>query len=129
MHRDYHITYIYIHNILPVFSNIPICSTCVPTPMATQTRSGNAMPARIAAKTRSGMPMPARIATETRSGIAMPARIAVKNRSGQEIEKESKDNERDLDENWKVVEIAKELRENRKRMEDVETESERTERE
>ena len=115
MHRDYHIIYIYIRNILPVFINIPICSTCVPTPMATQTRSGNAMPARIAAKTR--------------SGVAMPARIAAKNRSGQEIDKESKGNERDLDENCKVVEIAKDLRENRMRMEDFETESERIERE
>ena len=45
----------------------------------------------------------------------------------QETDKESKDNERDLDENWKVVEIAKELRENRKRMEDFKTECERIE--
>ena len=85
--------YIYVY-ILPVSSNIPICSTCVPTSIATQTRSGNAMPARIAAK----------------------------NRSGQEIDKESKGNERDLDENCKAVEIAKDLRENRKRMEDFDTE-------
>ena len=36
-------------------------------------------------------------------------------------DKQSKENERDLDDNWKVVEIAKELRANQKRMEDFET--------
>ena len=42
--------------------------------------------------------------------------------------KESKDNGRDLQENRKMVEIAKESRENQKRMEDIETERERIER-